>query len=95
MDNADSYKEFCEMAQKAMAKGNSLQFRRYGRTLRYNSAGVYGFGVQIADLDLTRKTIKQREFLSPTSIKQYNHAKHMLALCYEIYEKEQTSPQMA
>ena len=77
------------MAQKAMAKGNGLQFRRYGRNLRYNSAGVHSFGVQIADLDLTNKTIKQRDFLSPTSVKHYNHAKHMLELCYEISEKEQ------
>ena len=89
MDNTDCYKDFCEMAQKAMAKGNGLQFRRYGQNLRYNSAGVYSFGVQIADLDLTNKTIKQREFLSPTSIKHYNHAKYMLELRYEIYEKEQ------
>ena len=82
------------MSLDAMVKGKGLQFRRYGRTLRYDSAGVYNNGVQIADLDFTKQIIKKRESLSPTSIKHYNHAKHMLELCYDIREKEPLSPQL-
>ena len=82
----DNFYEFCEKAEKAQEKGKGLKFLRYGRNLRYDSEGIYSYGVKIASLDLGRRTIQKLAYWSPTSSKHYNYAKRMLEECYEFYE---------
>ena len=84
----DNFYEFCEQAEKAKEKGKGLNSLRYGKNLRYDSEGIYSYGVKIANLDLGRRTIQKLGYWSPTSSKHYNCAKRMLEECYEFYETE-------
>ena len=83
----DNFYEFREKGEKAKEKAKGLKFLRYGKNLRYDSEGIYSYGVKMATLDLGRRTIQTLGYWSPTSSKHY-HAKRMLEECYEFYETE-------
>ena len=80
----DSYEEFRDKATKAAEVNKGLKFPRYGKNLRFNSAGVYSYGAKIATLDLGEKTIQRLGYWSPTTSKHYNYAAHLLNICYDF-----------
>ena len=83
----DSYAEFCDKAEKATEKQRGLKFPRYGQNLRYNSEGIFSYGVRIANLDLKEKSIQRRGYWSPTSSKHYNYAGQILEAAYGFVQK--------
>ena len=83
----DSYGEFCDKAEKATAKQRGLKLPRYCKNLRLNSEGVYSYGTQIANLDLSEKSIQRIGYWSSTSSTHYHYAKNMLGSNYNFVEK--------
>ena len=79
-----NFYEFSEKAEKATEKGKTLKFLQYGKHLRYNSEGIYSYGVKIANLDMRMRTIQKLGHWSPTSSKHYNYAARLFDICYDF-----------
>ena len=81
-----SFDEFWDAAERAREKGKGLKFNRYGKTLRYNSEGIYSYNTKIADLDFRFRTVSKRGSYSVTNTKHNNYTPRMLESCYDFHE---------
>ena len=77
---------FLEIIRKATERGMKLKFPKYERNLRYDLDGIYSYGIQIAELNMLNRTIRNLGKWSATSTKHYNYARDLLHNTYGFQE---------
>ena len=77
----DTFNEFFEKIDLAMAKGKQLKMPRFTKNLRIDRQGIYSYGTKIAELDVPSRSILRTGYYSATSSRHYNYARNHLEGC--------------